>query len=201
MIQPKVFLIGSPPIVGEGNSLPWGHMWVRSVDECDVVFVWLSEHDICAYSSMQLGRALAIGKPLIVGHSNWDHVTRDSIALGYRNFLKNFSHRLEHGKDALDAYERAMADIDVRPPEVYEQVKSDVPGICTACGSHYSIGNIIYRQRLVPHLAQHSDCYERRKNPASANPALFHAGLTEALRKDNARLEAELEELRAVTRR
>ena len=192
----RVFIIGVHSseeweLLSTNGVLPWGHRRSQGLEKADAAFLWLGDGRVRANDAFLVGVATELHILLYAGAKN-----SETISAGIKDLDWGLFHRpTSTGTDVRDAYERVMADVDINPAAVHYDLTTAVAhSICEACGSSISPGNPIRSSRHYG--KQHVDCYESRKNPHKADAAIFHAGLIAVLREDNARLEAEIRELR-----
>lgn len=174
------------------DNLPWGHRAEPVLKNADAVFVWVDRSNaLTAPLGFALGEAYCENIPVYFSAPTQqllDEVHKNlGKLLAFRDRLRS-----QVGTDPKDGYERVMADADVLRPELYRLAPSSLAESCSSCGGRFK-PNVQIR---LSHLrALHVDCYERRINPAYADPAVFTAELVGALREDNAKLEAEIRRL------
>ena len=196
--QPRVCLIGnSGPWAADLREknrphLPWNHNEVGSILEADICFWWVSSETLTGASGVQLGTALAHGIPVRIGAISRSMPNLVGRHFGW-SFLQENSLKVVVGEGPVDAYERAMADIDVRMPNSFSLKNASFRGACLACKGSYKKGDSVMLSPLSG--AYHRDCYSQTFDRERLSSVLFNASLVEALRKENAELEEKLREL------
>lgn len=191
-INPKVCLLGNngpwmATLRGKNMPfLPWGHHEVGTILEADICFWWACPETLTGATGVQVGTSLSHGIPVKIGA-----ISRSMPNLVGRNFgwsfLQDNSLSVVVGTDPVDAYERAMADIDVKMPNVFVPKKASADGVCLACKCSYYKGDAIMLSSFAG--GYHKDCYSKTFDRGNLSIALFNASLVEALRKENAELE------------
>jgi hypothetical protein len=195
--NPRVLILGSTE-----HDLtvapPFNHVPVEEAREADAVYLWMARPKVEApvwedffkgtRVMFKLGQAQSLFKPVYIGSAD------APLELDFQKDLRVI--RRKQGIGPRNAYELLMADLDVTLPEedeVLHDQRSSAIVRCSACVSLFNVGERVTQVRNVKGLFQyHTDCYFRMTDPEQVNAAIFHAGLVEALRKDNAKLEAEL---------
>lgn len=191
--QPKVFLLGNyedwkADLRRGHNPLPWGHQETKTMAEADICFWWAEKRTITGFSGVQLGLALAQAIPVKVGAISRSDANLIEQQMGSA-FLFDNGMKVAFGKNIVDAYEHAMADIDVRMPTKFK-VRGAIEGHCNGCLRTLSHGESVMSNGL--NLQYHGDCYAQVFDKKNVSTALFNASLIDALRKENAELEAKL---------
>jgi hypothetical protein len=191
--QPKVFLIGNnddwKADLRRGQpSLPWEHRETKNMAEADICFWWAEKRTITGFSGVQLGLAIAQAIPVRVGCLNRTAANLIDQQMGSA-FMFDHSLKISYGTDIVDAYQRAMADIDVRMPTKLK-VRGAIHGHCKGCFRSLTPGESVMSNGFD--VQYHGDCYAQVFDKKNISTALFNASLVEALRKENAELEEKL---------
>jgi len=190
--KPRVFVLGTLLRQDERLfPLPFGHVRAPSVREADAVFIWVG--DLAAEELFLAGQVFMLFKPVYLANGKMGNPDLPSYLKELRIIKHASAFTLRGG------YESLMADLDVTLPtaDTWSWITANGEGKCAGCGSLYAgFTGIAKVQRAGGTFYYHRDCYERIKDPETVNAALITDRLVEALRKDNARLEHELEELK-----
>jgi hypothetical protein len=191
--HPKVFLIGNnddwkADLRRGWPFLPWEHQETKVMAEADICFWWAEKRTITGFSGVQLGMSLAQAIPVKVGALNQTAVNWIDQQMGSL-FLHASGMKVVFGKNVVDAYEHAMADIDVRMPTKFK-VRAAVSGHCKGCFRTLRHGESVMSNGM--NVQYHGDCYAQVFDKKNISTALFNASLIEALRKENAELEEKI---------
>lgn len=191
-VQPKVCLLGNngpwmADIRGKNMPrLPWGHYEVGSILEADICFWWACNETLTGASGIQLGTALSHGVPIKIGAISRSMPNLVGRHFGW-DFLSSNNLTVVVGTSPVDAYERTMADIDVKMPSVFSSKRAPTDGTCIGCkGSYRKDESIMFS---VFAGGYHKDCHSKTFDRGNLSVALFNASLVEALRKENSELE------------
>jgi hypothetical protein len=149
----------------------------------DVGFLWLGDGvypEMLADATMLYG----MGKEVVVAASSVQQLHSFPMLV---EMLYQRAYICEEGQ--LDAYEAAMADVEVHVQKKFTLLTSKYGGLCRGCGGPYHVGEPIMWSRNEG--VYHKDCYDAMNDPSKANPALFSADLVNVLRARNNELEHE----------
>jgi hypothetical protein len=194
----RVFVSSSPLL--KLKSLPYGHMLVDNAAESDVLFIWVQKADSIK-PAFDLGAAIALEKHFCIASYSVDTLSPWLDRLPAEILVMCQS--LVYGNTFEEAYRRGMQTIpnnlhrkDIVVASGHHQYQ------CYACQGEIKPGDRVHIYGyLVNSLSKkvlHRDCHELRVNPSKVDSAIFNSRLVEALRADNAALEARIRELEAT---
>lgn len=157
---------------------------LAAIARADLIFAWMTPR--CGPDfGVELGVAYATGKAVILAAPHREGKSfLDGLPLA-----TEVSWKMHEGMSARDAFEWAVADLDVTFERGMTKFTSKYDGRCTVCHSSYKAGDVIYYSR--PQGGMHPDCYARVNNPKEKTAAVFNSELVNALRSENAKLETE----------